>query len=53
MALLKLMHHDAKSSAYLTLCSKNFQIRDSHAFEKNLKNYSFTPFCGIFPKTPI
>jgi|GEM_PF-2415537 len=51
-ALLKPILRDAKISAYLSIGSENFQIRDSHAFEKILRNYNFTPFSGIFPKTP-
>lgn len=38
MALLKPILRDAKISAYSTLGSENFQIRDSHAFEKILRN---------------
>lgn len=34
---LKPILHNAKISAYLTLCSENFQICDSHVFVKNLK----------------
>lgn len=52
MVLLKPILHDAKISAYLTLCPENFQICDSRAFGKILKNHSFTPFSGILPKTP-
>lgn len=52
MALLRPILHDAKISAYLTLCPENFQIRDSHAFGKILRNYNFMPFSGILPKTP-
>lgn len=52
MALLKPILHNAKFRAYLTPWTENFQIRDSHAFEKKLRNYSFTPFSGIFPSTP-
>ena len=37
MGLLKPILRDVKISAYLTPCSENFQICDSHAFEKNLK----------------
>lgn len=52
MALLRLILRNAKISAYLTLCSENFQIRDSHAFGIILRNYNLMPFSGILPKTP-
>lgn len=52
MELLKPILRNAKISAYLIPSPENFQICDSRAFEKNLRNYNFTPFSGIFPKTP-
>ncbi|MNS53311.1 hypothetical protein D3C72_860620 [compost metagenome] len=53
MAPLKPILHNAKISAYLENDPENFQICDSRAVRKNLRNYSLTPFSGIFPKTPL
>ena len=49
MELLKPILRNAKISAYLIPSPENC---DSRAFEKNVRNYNFTPFSGIFPKTP-
>lgn len=53
MGLLKPICRNSKISAYLEFGTENFQIRDSHAFEKILRFYNLTPFSGIFPKTPL
>ncbi len=40
MELLKPILHNAKIRAYLVMCSENFQIRDSRAVRKILRNYN-------------